>query len=972
MASPSFEQLSQSLGINIRGAAGSGAQDARSQVGTTPAKTPNFFANVAKSAAAIPGQIAGAVGNSVVQGFHDVAGGISEALTAGRQNQANEQYRQAIESAGQRYHQLYTSGKMSKAQYTKLSQGLIKQSQDLSGQIGTQISQMTSPKDFATGLAAVGSLPFAAGTLTPETGALGGATKVLGATGKTSSVAARLAKAPIKYTVVDQPVAQAPVQIATDLKHGDVTGAAGNAALLAAPAALGLAGKAAKTVAPILKEAAFGRGSVITGALGNRVAKAIEANPGLSPVLKQMEQFTLNQPAVKGNPQKGAEFLAEHLKSIGVDPKTAGIDEITSQFSTYAKNVQKLEELKNAGKVQENVVVSHDFTEAIPKVAEALKGLDNASAAERVAATNKALDDAGITNQTVRDAINNGVHSGASTDDIKALLEDQKQIIPGVKLGKGFIATYGPNDRAVLPTLKEARAAGAPDLGKAANPVLGVVTGALRKAGVGLEDYNPKQIGMARDNFVQAVESKVPGVDGKVAYEALSKLTDAKRITDIRQLTTGEVAQALDVSNNDARKVLGAAKSMYDSIPFSTRGLSGKLQDANLKFNPLAPGYARIQSSLRYGLNPAFRAQQRIEAATLGQVATGGHAPLGDVSGTIKLMRNNGFIPKAEGYAGEQLRDTPGATNITTALTRSEENSLGRVLQATAAKNGWSVEDELKDEGTRKLLRAIVQNPKEGILSSNFAKAANLLFFPSAYNAKVTSLALGALAKQPPAVQFGVIKGINDFHNWTKTDAGIKWQRDNSELTGLISYFTPINSIQQVMTAIGDKNPRELGLVGGLPFGVIQRVLEGQGAVPKSTPPYLDPKTGQIVPDKIPQTDKARLQQGIGDILDTMFTFPGRQAGFGSKTDLRNVLTGNLLKPGAGETKSVTRPDLTPGQRNQQRVLAPVASGAARLVPLDTTNRTVPVSRPTVTPIYKGSAKAKRGKTLAKRVGQPF
>jgi hypothetical protein len=971
MATPSFEQLSQSLGINIRGATGAGSQDARSQVGTAPAKTSNFFANVAKSAVAIPGQVAGAIGSGVAKGFHDVAGGISEALTGGQQNHANEQYRQAIESAGQRYHQLYTSGKMSKGQYTRLSQGLIKQSQDLSSQVGQQVSQMVSPGDFATGLATVGSLPFAAGTLAPETGALSGVTKALGATNKADSAVVRLAKAPIKYAAIDQPVAQAPVQIASDLKHGNLSGAAGNAALLAAPAGIGLAGKAVKAISPAIKEAAFGKASVLTGALGDRVAKAIQAKPELAPVLKQMEQFTLNQPAVRGDAQKGAEFLASHLKSIGVDPKTTDINKVASQFSTYAKNVHQLEGLKAGGAVQANAVVSADFRKAIPAVVDKLKTVENADPQTRVAAANAALDELGIKNQTVRDQIGAALLQGADANELKPIV--QKTIVPGVKLDKGFIATYGPSERASLPTLEEAKAAGAPELGRAANPVLGAATGALRKAGVGLEDYNPKQIGMARDNFVQNVETKLPGVDGKSAYDALSKLTDAKRITDIRQLTTGEVAQALDVSNTDARKVLGAAKNMYDGIPLSTRGLSGKLQDANLKFNPLAPGYARIQSSLRYGLNPAFRAQQRIEAATLGQVATGGHAPLGDVSKTVKLMRDNGFVPKAEGYAGEQLRDTPGATNITTALTRSEENSLGRVLQATAMKNGRSVEEELQDEGTRKLLRAVVQNPKQGILSSNFAKAANLLFFPSAYNAKVTSLALGALAKQPPAVQFGVMKGINDFHNWTKTDAGIKWQRDNSELVGIINYFTPVNSVQQIMSAIGDKNPRELGLIGGLPFGVIQRVLEGQGAIPKGTPPYLDPKTGQIVPDKIPQTDKARLQQGIGDILDTMFTFPGRQAGFGSKTDLRNVLTGNLLKPGSGETKSVTRTDLTPQQQNQQRVLAPAStvplSHPASTLP---SNRSIPVTHPTVTPIYKGSAKAKRGKTLAKRIGQPF
>jgi hypothetical protein len=977
MAAPSFADLSSQLGINTRSAAGANVafEHTPQQMSSKPAPTPGFFTNVAKSAMAIPGQVAGAVANGVAKGFRDVAGGVSEALTSGRQNNANEQYRKAIEDAGTKYHQLYTSGKMSKAQYTKLSQGLIKQSQDLSGDINDQVSQMTSPGDFASGLATVGSLPFAFGSLTPEAGALGAATRVLGATDKTGSVAARILKAPAKSAVIDQPVAQAPVQIASDLKHGNIAGAAGNAALLAAPATLGVAGKVAKTIAPILKEAAFGKASVLTGALGDRVVGFIKNNPNLSPVLKQMEQFTLNQPAVKGDAKKGAEFLADHLKGIGVDPKTTDINEITNQFSAYAKNVQKLEKMKTVGKVQETAVVSHDFTRAIPKVADALKSMDGASASERVAATNKALDEAGITNQTVRDAINNGVHSGASVDDIKAMLVDQKQIIPGIKLDKGFIATYGPKERAALPTLKEATAAGAPELGKAANPVLGAFTGGLRKVGVGLENYDPKQIGIAKDNFTKVVDDlHLPLVDGKSAYNALSKLAEDKHLLDLRQLRAGEIEQSLGLSATDAKKVLTATKNMYNDVPLSVRGIAGKLQDANLKLNPLAAPYSRIQTRLRYDLNPAFRTQQKIEAATLGQVATGGHNPTGDVTKTLNIMRDSGFLPTDGSYAGEALRDTAGATNITTHLTLSEEKSLAHVLEATAAKNGRSVQDELKDEGTRQLMRAIVQNPKQGILSSNFAKAANMLFFPSAYNAKVMSVAIKALASQPPAVQFGVIKGINDFHDWAKTDAGVKWQRDNSELIGLISYFTPINSVQQIMSAVGDKNPRELGLIGGLPFGVIQRVLEGQGMAPKSTPPYLNPKTGEIVPDKIPQTVKAKLQQGIGDVLDTMFTFPGRQAGFGSKTDLRNTLTGGLLKPGAGETKSVTRTDLTPQQRNTQRVLAPISSSSISRPPTAATpsNRNIYTGKPVVVPVHTGGAKPKRGKTLAKRIGQPF
>lgn len=963
-----LEAISKKTGISNTGSAGVSLASQKVAQPKVSAGPLDFFKNVAKSAVTIPTDFAKGVGQGIVKGVQDTAGGITEALTAGRQTSVNETYRKSIEDAGTRYGQLYAEGKLSKAAYTKLSQDLIKQSQSLSSDISRQVSTFVTPQDFATGLAGTAALPLAGGKLAVQgAGTVAKIARVFGAGGEQSSLPIAAAKGVIKYPLITQPVAQAPGNIVGDIQSGNVAGAVGNVALLAAPVIAKVVAKGVKAVTPIIKEAAFGKSAILTDTFGRRVEQYAAENPKQVATLKQIEQFTANQ-AKQGGETQGQTF-ARYLQDRGVDPKSAPLDDVVANFKTYAKQHFAVQGAIKQGILPEAAVVSADFRTAIPKVAERLKQVTDQPLKEQLAEANKALTDANITNPTIRNIINDGLLNGGSVKDVEALLEHQKAIIPAPAglLDKGFIATYGPAERAKLPSLSEARSAGLPEFGKAANPVAGAVTDTLKRLGVGLQDYNPAQIGEAKKVFGKTVDGlDIPGVDGKTAYESLSDLTKEARVTDIRQLRVAEIAQKLDISQSDARKVLGAAKDMYSTVPLSVRGAAGKLQDANLKYNPIAATYGRIQSTLRYGANPIFKAQQRIEAATIGQVATGGHAPIGDVSRTVRTMRDEGFLPGSQSYAGEALKDTAGATNVTTHLTPSEENSLARVLQATATKNGRTVNDELKDPKTRELLRAIVQNPKTGFLSSNFAKALNIAVFPTTYNLKVATLAAKALASQPLATQFGVVKNLADFNSYLKTDEGIKWRSQNSELLGLISYFTPINSVQQIVNGVTSGNPANLGLIGGLPFGVIQRVLQGQGIAPQTAPPYLDPKTGELVPDKIPETTKAKLQQGISDILNTMFTYPGRQAGLGSKKDLLNTITGNVLKPAPNETKSVSRTgDVTVGQKNIQRVLAkPVLPKPSAT----SSTRKLSFGQPKVIPVFTTS-KPKRAKTLAKLPG---
>jgi len=182
------------------------------------------------------------------------------------------------------------------------------------------------------------------------------------------------------------------------------------------------------------------------------------------------------------------------------------------------------------------------------------------------------------------------------------------------------------------------------------------------------------------------------------------------------------------------------------------------------------------------------------------------------------------------------------------------------------------------------MIRPIVQYPTKGILNSNLAKAMNLAVFPARYNLKVTSLAVKAIANQTPAIQGAVIRGLWNYENWLKSDAGMAWQQDYANEIRFMKWITPVNSLEWTMKTLqGDRGSfMDLGQLGGLPFGVWGTILQDQGIIPRQSP-YVDPKTGEIFSTKIPQSVKGRMAMAITDMIGSAFTFPGRTVGLPSK-----------------------------------------------------------------------------------------
>jgi hypothetical protein len=195
-----------------------------------------------------------------------------------------------------------------------------------------------------------------------------------------------------------------------------------------------------------------------------------------------------------------------------------------------------------------------------------------------------------------------------------------------------------------------------------------------------------------------------------------------------------------------------------------------------------------------------------------------------------------------------------------------------------------------------------------------------------------------------------------------------------------------------------------LGQLGGLPLGVLTHVMDSMGIISLNAP-YVDPTTGNVIPDYIPDTTRARAASALVDILGSIFTYPGRTLGLpGKEATLRNAVN-SITKTSQMDyiKKTYQNPDgtlnargtqeLSEGQQALVRVLGGDTSPEA-LDALYLTRDGMPMLPPSVLPFHapehipllsktelanaKAAAKAAKGtsssapkaKTTAKPLGQ--
>jgi hypothetical protein len=415
----------------------------------------------------------------------------------------------------------------------------------------------------------------------------------------------------------------------------------------------------------------------------------------------------------------------------------------------------------------------------------------------------------------------------------------------------------------------------------------------------------------------------------------------AMPITDLRQMTTRDIVEALKVTHSDAQEVKGAILDSMLQVPLQVRGLGDKIVDLNYKLNPTAGRYARIQGGARFAWNPFFQAKLAYKTELLSQAEANGKFPTlagtnsilatifpdkySQLDGIRDTLRDAGIFDKpahyGEGLTGEAVNDVGVAgANLTHRLLPSQERSIAGMVGVQADRLNMSVEDFVRynPQGVRDSVQMIAQYDRNSeFLNSAMARTLNLAFFPFRFEYKVGSVMARSLVRSSPMTQLAVINGLYRAHDWLNSTEGQVWYSQNSQVIGLFKYFTPIQTLAEVGNLLGG-HPDSIGSfgeLGGLPFGWIPQLLDAEGLT-NFGGAYVSPSSGQTLPDYVPTTDKGKLVSAIQDLVGSLYTYPGSTAGLPSKTTLdRNIALGVTGASKKADFTQVT-PQITQGQQD--------------------------------------------------------
>jgi hypothetical protein len=457
-------------------------------------------------------------------------------------------------------------------------------------------------------------------------------------------------------------------------------------------------------------------------------------------------------------------------------------------------------------------------------------------------------------------------------------------------------------------------------------------------------------------------------------------------ITDMRQMTTGDIQRALGVNKQEAQKVGDAIMQAYLDVPASVAGLGNKIMDANFKINPTAGIYTRIQSAGHFTWNPVFtQARLPYKLEMLAQMQTGGKFPT--IAGTNRFMSM--FFPD-QYKALNDIIDNPDFRNLvgggmggeadaaaTGAFADRGANSppktsllpIAGLVKSMADNAGLDTATFMQQfpnavsDATHALLHYDRNN---SFLNSPLARTLNMAFFPFRFNVKVSSYMANFLAKQPPAIQYAAVKGVMNAQTFLKSPQGQAWYAQHSDAITLFKYLSPletIGTISAVLTHPG--NISSYGELGGLPFGWIPQMTDAVGLT-HFAQAYVNPKTGVIAKDYVPTSMYGAMNTALQDLLGSLFSYPGAEIGLPSKGSIMRGLTSGL--PGAKDTQAVNNPNLTPQDLQFSQIARQANGGGSAPAPQSpqqsSQSTQVPAQKsPLETPLPKkvGGGKLKKG-----------
>lgn len=416
----------------------------------------------------------------------------------------------------------------------------------------------------------------------------------------------------------------------------------------------------------------------------------------------------------------------------------------------------------------------------------------------------------------------------------------------------------------------------------------------------------------------------------------------AAPITDLRQMTTGDIMKALpEISKAEAKEIKGAVMDAMLQVPLQVRGLGDKLVDASYKL-PGQRAYLRIEQGARFAWNPFFKAKLTAKTELLAQAEAGGKFPT--VGGMDKILavvfpdkyrqldkvrgvlREGGMFDEkvakyGEALTGEAANDTGVASaNLTHKLLPSQERSIAGLISVQADRFNLSVEDFVKyqPDVVRDTIQMIAQYDRNSVfLHSAMARTLNVAFFPFRFEYKVASIMARNLAQRSVLTQLAVINGMYRAHDWLNSSEGVAWYSQNAEVIGLLKYFTPVQTLGEVSNILGLKGDSigAYGDLGGLPFGWIPKLLDAEGLTDFGGA-YVEPKRGETFPDYIPVTVKAKLAVAIQEIVGSIYTYPGVTAGLPSKKGIDQNIAFSITGASKKSDFNQVTPDVSQRQQN--------------------------------------------------------
>jgi len=417
-------------------------------------------------------------------------------------------------------------------------------------------------------------------------------------------------------------------------------------------------------------------------------------------------------------------------------------------------------------------------------------------------------------------------------------------------------------------------------------------------------------------------------------------------LTDLRQLTNKDIQSALGATSSEARQVMKGIKNSMLQVPVAVRGLGDRVMDINYKINPIAAAYSRVQGAARFAWNPIFQTKASFKSEFLSQLDTGGKFPtlagtnwalkrvfsehysqLDDIG---KQMEQRGFLHG--GFTQEGTNDVAaGYDKLQSGHTilPGQKRSVAGVIASLADRTGLSPTEFMNQypNESKDAVQAILHyNPKGNFINSPMARTLNMAFFPFRFNVKVAGFMARAISREPTVVQYAILKGTLQAHQFLNSPEGQAWYANNAQVIGLFKYISPVAELSTVANILSgglhNQSVAAYGELGGLPFGFIPALLQSEGLI-NTQQPYVNPTTGAVATQYIPISARGQIQSAIESLLGSLYTYPGATAGLTSKATI-DASVAKWFVPGgktATDFNQVTPTNLTPEQQSFQHVV---------------------------------------------------